>query len=161
MALKSNRRATAPKTEAKKPAKAANKRDTPLQWDKNTDWTWKAINYLTEKPAFCIKLFSNSTSQAKTEGRKKVNNGTRKGLLYQEMALAIFSAPSELKAKYDANSTKYSKSTQQHFARLKERYTGYRKQFKDTGGGVLEGEAYTNLYEKVCEEWEFYKDLQC
>ncbi|KAJ3562020.1 hypothetical protein NP233_g9832 [Leucocoprinus birnbaumii] len=116
---KSNKKAVAPtkdNPEADRAPKAATgKWDDPIIWEKNPAWTWNTINYLTNNPAFCIKLFSDSTSQAKSEGCWKVNSGTCKAQLYQQMPLAMFVDPPKLKAKYNANPTKYGKSAQQHF----------------------------------------------
>ncbi|KAF8867535.1 hypothetical protein CPB84DRAFT_1698795, partial [Gymnopilus junonius] len=44
----------------------------PVEWDKHKEWTSKAITYLINNPTFCIKLFSDSTSDAKEENRCKV-----------------------------------------------------------------------------------------
>lgn len=118
---KSNRKARAPNEDDTEPGKDAKvpaaKRDDPILWERNSVWTWAAINFLTENPAFRIKLFSDSTAQAKAEGRRKVSNGTGAAQLYQQMAEAVFSDIPEMKAKYEANPTKYGKSMQQHFSR--------------------------------------------
>ena len=40
----------------------------PIEWNKNKGWITLAINYLNQNLNFCMKLFSNSTSEAKQEG---------------------------------------------------------------------------------------------
>ena len=47
----------------------------------------QAIDYLLENPSFRLKLFSDSTSNAKEEKHHKVQNGKGKGILYGELAL--------------------------------------------------------------------------
>ncbi|KAF8198227.1 hypothetical protein K438DRAFT_1538273, partial [Mycena galopus ATCC 62051] len=47
------------------------KRATGIPWADNPDWVAKAVKYLTNNPAFRIKLFSDSMEEATKEGRKK------------------------------------------------------------------------------------------
>ncbi|KAJ7164564.1 hypothetical protein C8R43DRAFT_829261, partial [Mycena crocata] len=47
---------------------------TPRQqvnWVKNPTWTYKLVAYLSENPSFRIKLFSDSTAEAKKDKRSK------------------------------------------------------------------------------------------
>lgn len=89
----------------------------PVKWDENKQWTHRAIEYLLENPSFRLKLFSDSTSGAKEENRRKVQNSEGKGILYGELALHIFSVDPNLKvqAAYKADPHKYSRSTQMQF----------------------------------------------
>ena len=89
----------------------------PVKWDDNKQWTHQAIDYLLENPSFWLKLFSNSTSNAKEEKRHKVQNGKGKGILYGELALHIFSTDPdpEVQAAYNTDPHKYSQSTQMQF----------------------------------------------
>ena len=91
----------------------------PVKWDNNKhkQWTHQAIDYLLENPSFQLKLFSNSTSNAKEEKCGKVQNGKGRGILYGELALHIFSTnpDPEVQAAYNADPHKYSWSTQMQF----------------------------------------------
>jgi hypothetical protein len=94
-------------------------RAAPVKWDDNKHWTQRAINYLFENASFRLKLFSDSTSNAKDEKRRKVQNGEGKGILYGELAAHIFGDDPnpDIKAAYDADPHKYSRSTQMQFQR--------------------------------------------
>lgn len=99
--------------------KSKKERAAPIKWDDNKQWTHRAIDYLLENPSFRLKLFSDSTSSAKEEKRRKVQNGEGKGILYGELALHIFSADPnhDVQAAYKADPHKYSRSTQMQFQR--------------------------------------------
>ena len=87
--------------------------------DNNKQWTHRAIDYLLENPSFWLKLFSDSTSNAKEEKRRKVQNGKGKGILYGELALHIFSIDPnhDVQVAYKADPHKYSRSIQMQFQR--------------------------------------------
>ncbi|KAM6491932.1 hypothetical protein JOM56_003786, partial [Amanita muscaria] len=61
-----------------------------LEWGSNPQWTHSAIEYLISNVKFRQKLFSDSTSTANAEGRKKVQSSESKAALYQQLARAIF-----------------------------------------------------------------------
>jgi hypothetical protein len=110
-------------TEAAKPeAKVEKKpRAKPIKWDDNKEWTQRAINYLLENPTFRKKLFSDSTTEAKEEGRKKVQGHEGKIILYGIVAQAIFmheDSDQETRLEYEADPNKFARSTQQQFARF-------------------------------------------
>ncbi|KAF9536441.1 hypothetical protein CPC08DRAFT_771567 [Agrocybe pediades] len=134
---------------------------TPILWDSNKHWTQRAINYLLNTPKFRIKLFSDSTSQAKSTSRVKIQAKEGKLILFEELADHIFSQDEDkaVQKAYQADKSKYAKSTKQQFTRLKKTYQQYRAEFKVTGGGVKEGDDAINLTEKIQEAWPFYEDL--
>ncbi|KAF8990401.1 hypothetical protein BDQ17DRAFT_1255848, partial [Cyathus striatus] len=95
-------------------------REPSLPWEKNKDWTVRALTYLTDNPTLRIKLFSDSTSKAKEEGRRKVSNADGRAVQFKNLAIHIFGGIDEYKvADVAFNPTRYTKSTQQHFARFK------------------------------------------
>jgi hypothetical protein len=113
---KATEEATKPETKAEKKPRAK-----PIRWDDNKEWTHRAINYLVENPTFRKKLFSDSTTEAKEEGRKKVQGHEGKIILYGTIAQAIFThedTDQETRLEYDADPNKFARSTQQQFARL-------------------------------------------
>ncbi|KAF6744798.1 hypothetical protein DFP72DRAFT_784611, partial [Ephemerocybe angulata] len=65
-------------------------RGPSIPWDKHIEWVQAAIRYIQENPTFRLKLFSDSTGEAKAEGRKKVANADGKLQLYQDLANVIF-----------------------------------------------------------------------
>ena len=110
-----------------------------LEWGHNPDWTHRAIEYLTANITFHRQLFSDATSDAKAEDRRKVTASENKTALYGTLAATIFNlTPVEgeklsddeeaLKADYLHDPGRFGKSTQQQFQRfgalipLKDRY---------------------------------------
>jgi hypothetical protein len=61
-----------------------------IPWAKNPDWLAKAVEYLTNNPAFCIKLFSDSMEDATSEGRKKHVGKESKINMYSTLAQHVF-----------------------------------------------------------------------
>ncbi|KAJ7797823.1 hypothetical protein B0H13DRAFT_1555827, partial [Mycena leptocephala] len=59
-------------------------------WVQNPHWTENLIAYLSENPDFRRKLFSNSTAEAKQEGRKKLVGKDGKPQQYALLAKNIF-----------------------------------------------------------------------
>ena len=93
-------------------------REAPLDWKNNQTWTQHAIEYLTEKPHFRIRLFSDSTSEAKAEGCNKMQAKDGKAIQFAELAKGIFKTIPDIKVRdaYLENPQKYARSTQQHFS---------------------------------------------
>ncbi len=58
--------------------------------DENRNWTHLGINYLIANEKFRRKLFSDSTTDAKDENRRKVQASEGKSILYGELARVIF-----------------------------------------------------------------------
>ena len=63
-------------------------RQNPILWNSNKHWTHRAIEFLLGNPNFRIKLFSDSTSKAKSVDRKKVQAKER--LFYMGNSPNIF-----------------------------------------------------------------------
>lgn len=107
----------APDTKEGQPKPEKAERAKPLKWEDNKEWTQHAIAHLLANVKFRLKLFSDSTTDAKEQGRRKVQNGEGKAILYGELAEAIFTADPnpEIWADYKANPTRYTRSTQQQF----------------------------------------------
>ncbi|CAK5270459.1 unnamed protein product [Mycena citricolor] len=56
-----------------------------IPWEKNPAWIAKAIEFLTNNPHFRVKLYSDSTSNATTQGRAKLQGKTTKLQMYETM----------------------------------------------------------------------------
>ena len=85
----------APKNASKSVSKGASKNAKQgcapnIEWVKNPDWTWSLITYLTDHTSFRTKLFSDSTAEAKTAGRRKVVAKDSRTPLYKVLADHIF-----------------------------------------------------------------------
>ncbi|KAJ7026798.1 hypothetical protein C8F04DRAFT_881664, partial [Mycena alexandri] len=63
-----------------------------VNWVKNTQWTDHLVEYLTDNPEFCRKLFSDSTAEArpKKDGRTKATAKDAKSAQYGDLAKHIF-----------------------------------------------------------------------
>ncbi|KAF8121497.1 hypothetical protein K438DRAFT_1442961, partial [Mycena galopus ATCC 62051] len=140
------------------------KRATGIPWADNPDWVAKAVEYLTNNPAFRIKLFSDSTEEATKEGRKKHVGKESKINMYSTLADHVFNdADPDLEdnddaagviseehcTAYAADPSRYAKSMQQQFLRLKTEYSKHVKALYQTGGGLKPEDQQSNLIEKI------------
>ncbi|PPQ83040.1 hypothetical protein CVT25_005282 [Psilocybe cyanescens] len=116
-------------TPANEDIKPKKARAKPLEWEDHPEWTTRA-------------------SEGKT-------------ILYGQLADAIFTKvdDSDVLADYLVDKTRYARSTQQQFQRLKKTYQAYCKQFKATGEGVKSDDEAENLTVKIEGEWPFYSTL--
>ena len=108
-------------------AKPKKIRAKPIQWDENKNWTHVGINYLISNEKFRRKLFSDSTTDAKDENRRKVQASEGKSILYGELARVIFtdqSIDTSILEEYKADPARFTRSTQQQFARYVTSYSG-------------------------------------
>ncbi|KDQ58039.1 hypothetical protein JAAARDRAFT_129474 [Jaapia argillacea MUCL 33604] len=89
----------------------------PVEWNEHPEWTNKAIAYLIQFPAFCIKLFSNSTLDANKDGWRKLTAKDPKNQLYAELAKAVFenNEDEEIRNEYTQDIQQFGRSTQLHF----------------------------------------------
>ncbi|EIN14173.1 hypothetical protein PUNSTDRAFT_22244, partial [Punctularia strigosozonata HHB-11173 SS5] len=62
----------------------------PILWDKHPEYTQACIAYLSANPKFRIKIFSDSTSEAKKQKRQRVQSHTAKSIMFAELAEAVF-----------------------------------------------------------------------
>ncbi len=95
-------------------------RAKPICWEDHPEWTNHAISYLIQKPPFHMKLFSDLTSDAKAEDRKKVQAKDGKLIMYGVLAEHIFTGfnvDQEHCEEYGKDPTQFAWSTQQQFAR--------------------------------------------
>ncbi|KAJ3927019.1 MAG: hypothetical protein NXY57DRAFT_1109058, partial [Lentinula lateritia] len=65
-------------------------RAKPIEWGDNPGWIRKAIQYLINNVEFCLKLFSDSTVDAKAEDRKKSQGKEGKINMFGTLAAHIF-----------------------------------------------------------------------
>jgi len=107
------------KRKAPKSNKPAESKPKQLEWGSNPAWIQRAIEYLTCDVKFRLRLFSDTTSGAKAEGRSKVQASESKIALYSVLAAAIFKTVDDeaIQQDYENDPTRFARSTQQQFQR--------------------------------------------
>ncbi|KAK7022504.1 hypothetical protein R3P38DRAFT_2780517 [Favolaschia claudopus] len=154
-------------------------RSDTIPWSDNPAWLGAAVDYLTDNPSFRLKLFSDSTEDAKVEGRAKKQAKESKIGMYSTLCDHVFSGPevsdedeeeievddsdcvvdAEWRQKYKEDPSRFAKSLQQQFARLKTKYSKKVKTLYATGGGLKSEDMQTNLIEKIKEEFPHWDEL--
>lgn len=61
-----------------------------IKWAQYNQWTWDLLHYLEDNPDFRIKLFSDSTKDAKAERRPKRTAKDGKAQQYAVLAQHVF-----------------------------------------------------------------------
>jgi hypothetical protein len=81
----------------------------------------RAIEYLTRDMKFCLRLFSDTSSGAKAEGRSKVQASESKIALYGVLAAAIFKTIDDeaTHEEFEKDPLRFSRSTQQQTSSFK------------------------------------------
>ena len=99
--------------------KAADSKPKQLEWGSNSAWMQRGIEHLTCDVKFRLRLFSDTTSGAKAEGRIKVQASESKIALYGILAAAIFKTINDeaIRQEYEKDPTHFAWSTQQQFQR--------------------------------------------
>jgi len=159
MAKASNSKKPTSEPSKKKALKSKSTESKPrqLEWGSNPAWIQRAIEYLTCNVNFHLRLFSDTTSGAKAEGRSKVQASESKIALYSVLAAAIFKTIDNeaTQQEYENDPTRFAWSTQQQFQRyeyqvqakyhymlilsdnrLKKMYLKYAREIQGTGEGV-------------------------
>ncbi|KAJ7746212.1 hypothetical protein B0H14DRAFT_2275626, partial [Mycena olivaceomarginata] len=106
--------------------------------------------------------FSDSTEDATKEGRKKHQGKESKIIMYRTLADAVFvkdTVPEEMVQGYETDKTRYVKSLQQQFARLKKQYSVHVKGLYQTGGGLKAQDQQDNLIEKIKDSFPYWDEL--
>ncbi|KAJ7762087.1 hypothetical protein B0H16DRAFT_1219621, partial [Mycena metata] len=108
------------------------------------------VEYLTDNPEFRRKLFSDSTAEAKKDGRTKATAKDGKSAQYGDLAKDIFEDDPQEQARYTNDPEKYATSVEIHIRRLKKDSQKCVKSIGATGAGldrtsVKEGTALASL----------------
>jgi hypothetical protein len=116
------------KKRAPKSSKPAESKPKQLEWGSNPTWIQRAIEHLTCDVKFRLRLFSDTTSGAKAEGRSKVQASESKIALYGVLAAAVFKTIDDeaIRQDYEKDPTRFARSTQQQFQRYVYWHSGYR-----------------------------------
>jgi hypothetical protein len=88
-----------------------------VNWIQNPVWTSSLITYLTNDPPFRIRLFSDSTADAKQQGRAKLVGKDGKQQQYAVLAAYVFSEDPKEQARYANNPGKYATAVETRFRR--------------------------------------------
>jgi hypothetical protein len=146
------------------------KHQPAIEWTKNLVWTDSLVTYLSENPAFHIKLFSDSTAAAKKAGRDKLTAKDGRPQQWATLAAAIFADDESQKVAFGETPQRFATSVETcmrryvdvswcyvavSFAspRLKSDYQGYIKTLGAMGAGlkpemITEGSSLANLVGK-------------
>ncbi|KAJ7074852.1 hypothetical protein B0H15DRAFT_957044 [Mycena belliarum] len=161
------------KSRAKKP-KPADKASSDVEiiegkreqvnWAKNSQWTDLLVSYLTENPTFRIKLFSDSTADAKKEKRAKQVAKDGKTVQYGVLAKHIFADDNNEAPRYANDPVKYATSVETRLRRLKKEYIKILTRIGATGAGIdpeliRAGSQLDSLIGEVRDSWPWWDDL--
>ncbi|KAJ7909203.1 hypothetical protein B0H13DRAFT_1549172, partial [Mycena leptocephala] len=128
-------------------------RSNVIPWAENPAWLGRAIEHLTTDSSFRLKLFSDSTEDANKEDRQKKQAKESKINMYSTLADVVFKdeavVSEEVREDYAQDSSRYAKSLQQQFARLKKGYTVHVKTLYQTGGGLKPADQQSNLIGEI------------
>ncbi|KIJ27665.1 hypothetical protein M422DRAFT_146070, partial [Sphaerobolus stellatus SS14] len=137
-----------------------------IKWEDNLAWTASIIEYLTDNVSFRLKLFSDSTKDAKASGRSKKTGKDGKQQMCAKLAEHVFAKnfDSAIAERYAVNPQRFTKSLGDHLARLKKDYRSYCTTLGKTGAGlkpdeVTPGSEIANKIEAIWEEFPFWDDL--
>jgi hypothetical protein len=137
---------------------------------RRTSWTTnrteRLLDWLEENPADRQKLFSDSTKDAKDEGRRKrVAKGT-KSEFHKMIATYVFSVDENeaVRADFAVNTINYTKSVDNYLGRLRKEYRQFNEALGRTGAGlryedVEEGSSLWNLIEQLEQDFPYWKRL--
>ncbi|KAF8156742.1 hypothetical protein B0H34DRAFT_808159 [Crassisporium funariophilum] len=123
-----------------------------IEWMKNPDWTWSIVAYLTTHPTFRIKLFSDSTADAKKEGCNKAVAKDGKPQQYAVLAQHVFDNEPSQKKMYSANPTRFATSVETRFRRLK-------KEYRLDPNDVEDDTPMANLVASIVAKWPWWKEF--
>lgn len=93
------------------------KKREQVNWAKNPKWTDTLVEYLCDNPSFRIKLFSDSTAEAKKEGRAKQVAKDGKAIQCGVLAKHIFANDPNERARYSNDNAKYTTSVETRLRR--------------------------------------------
>lgn len=93
------------------------KKRTIVNWVKNPHWTHKIMEYLIDNPTFRIKLFSDSTAEAKKAGRQKLVGKDGKPQQYAQLAEYVFKDDPAEMVRFASNVQKYASAVETRLRR--------------------------------------------
>ncbi|KAJ6471178.1 hypothetical protein DFH09DRAFT_1220511 [Mycena vulgaris] len=137
---------------------------TVVNWIQNPSWTEALITYLCEHPEFRIKLFSDSTAEAKQQGRPKLVGKDGRPQQYTVLAAYIFKEDEKEQVRYASNPPKYATAVETRLRRLKREYKVHVGVLGATGAGLLpdqvtEGSNIASLLDAIRAKWPWWDDL--
>ncbi|KAJ6573445.1 hypothetical protein DFH09DRAFT_851500, partial [Mycena vulgaris] len=126
--------------------------------------TDKLVKFLSENPTFRIKLFSDSTADAKKEARAKQVAKDGKAVQCGVLAKYIFENDEQEQARYANDSAKFAGAVETRLRRLKKDYIGFLGQIGATGAGldpdrVREGSQLASVFDEVREKFPWWDEL--
>lgn len=95
------------------------KKRITVNWVKNPPWTDLLVQYLSDNPTFRIKLFSDSTAEAKKEKREKHVGKDGKAVQCGTLAKYIFGDDPNEQVRYHNDPAKYAASVETRLRRYR------------------------------------------
>jgi hypothetical protein len=89
-----------------------------VNWVRNPHWTDKLVEFLSENPTFRIKLFSDSTADAKKEARAKQVAKDGKAVQCGMLAKYIFENDQQERARYANDPAKFAGAVETRLRRF-------------------------------------------
>ncbi|KAJ7124707.1 hypothetical protein C8R46DRAFT_973851, partial [Mycena filopes] len=137
---------------------------TQVNWAKNDHFTDKLVEKLAIDPVFRKKLFSDSSKDAKKDGRDKHVAKDGKSVQYGVLARFIFKEDPVEGPRYVNEPTKYAGAVETRLRRLKTEYQACLVRIGSTGAGldpsrVTAGTALSSLIDEVRNDFPWWDDL--
>ncbi|KAJ7769585.1 hypothetical protein DFH07DRAFT_735829, partial [Mycena maculata] len=135
-----------------------------VNWVKNPHWTDLLVEYLSDNPPFRIKLFSDSTADAKKEARTKQVAKDGKAVQCGVLAKHIFENDEKEQARYANDPAKFTGTVETRLRRLKKDYIAQLHKIGATGAGldpdrVREGSELASAFPWWDELHAFWREL--
>ncbi|KAJ8581510.1 hypothetical protein M405DRAFT_714694, partial [Rhizopogon salebrosus TDB-379] len=114
-----------------------------------------------------LKIFSDSSKDAKQEGRRRQQMSTQKGVYLQQLATAIFQHDEDpvIREHLRTNPLAFVKPIQSRFVSLRKKYNEFNGRLGQTGAGMSREELETandkvkGLLDKLLQEFPWWTDL--
>ncbi|KAG6377051.1 hypothetical protein JVT61DRAFT_1100 [Boletus reticuloceps] len=141
------------------------KGSTKIYWDKGYAYrTDRFIEWCQDNPTKRVKLFSDSTQDAREEGRTRVQLNTAKKNTYMELARYIFEHDAELSAEWLAKPQPFVAATQRRHTALRTRYNEQVKRLGQTGAGLtfdelLRADRTKGLISEIAHDFPWFSVL--
>ncbi|KAG9312467.1 hypothetical protein JVU11DRAFT_6852 [Chiua virens] len=137
-----------------------NQTQQKIQWVNAYSYrTEQLIEWCNDNPQQRLKLFSDSTQDARKEGRSKTQLSTTRKDVIAKLAEYIFKDDPHV----GAEAFRSKKSTYVAATGLKTKYTGHLRSLGQTGAGLdikeLESMQYKSILDKIQTEFPWFADL--
>ncbi|KAH7903797.1 hypothetical protein BJ138DRAFT_986383, partial [Hygrophoropsis aurantiaca] len=134
-----------------------------ISWVNDPTRTDRILDWFDANPMDTLKLFSDSTSEAKEEGRSVQTGKSSKTVYHKAIATAVFSVDKDtaIRADFAVHPVRYQKSLASYLGRLKAQYRDFNTQLGKTGAGldykdIHEGSPLHNLVQSLMIDFPWW-----